>query len=275
VSGWSWITREGSFSSPNSKDSKRTLAKSCSQVLSAPIPKVYFTDGSRSPGAVYSYDPVTHTETGVYTRPSGNLYSFLFAPWDTSQLYFVNANEYKIYRKSLGGGPEEVLHTHTTYVRDIADKDGILYFSEASGGASDGKIWRVGAGGTPTLFYQVRLSEVGAWWGNFTFDKTRILYLSNGALRGASIYRVDVPASTVAKLFTDPESISGMAFGDDGALYYGNWGASITSAICRLDITTMTKTAVCTSPTHLWLSDVGFMPGVTIPPSGVSTWVMP
>jgi hypothetical protein len=247
--------------------------------LSAPIPKIYFADGGRLPGEVYSYDPVTHAETSIYTRPSGNLHSFLFAPWDSSQLYFVNANEYKIYRKSLvaGGGPEEVVYTHTTWVRDIAVKDYVLYFSEASGGASDGGIWRAGAGG-PSLFYRVRLSEVDWWWnGHFTFDKGGTLYLSSGNTSPASLYRVDWATDTVAKRFTDPEAITGMAFGDDGALYYANWATKIY----RLDLGTMTKTTAYTGPTHQWMSDVRFMPGVAaIPPTGplpagVSAWVMP
>jgi hypothetical protein len=233
----------------------------------------YFADGRQSPGAVYSYNPVTHVETGIYTRPSGNLYSFLFAPWDSSQLYFVNANENRIYRKSLGGGPEEVVHTHTTYVRSIAVKDGILYFSEAFGAGSDGKIWRLGSGGTPILFYQVRLSDFGFWSGDFAFDKNGVLYLSNGNMTGASLYRVDIAANTVTKIFTDPEPITGMAFGDDGYLYYANWGTKIY----RLNLADKTKTTFYAGPTHQMISDVRFKPWVApvVPPEGVTNWVMP
>ena len=235
---------------------------------------IYFADGYQSKGAVYYYDSVTNTETTIYTRPSGNLYSFLFAPWDTTQLYFVNANEYKIYKKLLGGGIEEVVYTHSTYVRDIAVKDGALYFSEATGSGGDGKIWCLSSSKTPTLFYQVKLSEVNGFWsGDFTFDKNGLLYLSSGNKTGASLYRVDIVANTVTKLFTDPEPITGMAFGEDGFLYYANWGTKI---YC-LDLTNMTKSIIYNGPNHRWISDVGFksIASSVITPDGVNIWVMP
>lgn len=61
--------------------------------------KIYFADMAQPSGAVYCYDPATHAETTVYARPSGRLYTFLFAPWAPDNLYFVNANEKKILRK--------------------------------------------------------------------------------------------------------------------------------------------------------------------------------
>ncbi|WP_175265820.1 hypothetical protein [Methanothrix thermoacetophila] len=71
---------------------------------------LYYTDAKESPGSVYhAGTPHPH-----YTRRSGNIYSFLFHPGVPEKLYFVNANENKIYLTvltSLGYSAEEVVYT--------------------------------------------------------------------------------------------------------------------------------------------------------------------
>ena len=82
-------------------------------------------------------------------------------------LYFVNANENKIFVKdlSISASPEGVLYTHTTYVRDIAfNNEGALFFSEATGAAHNGKIWRLEDDGTISLYYTVSLPTVDGFW---------------------------------------------------------------------------------------------------------------
>jgi glucose/arabinose dehydrogenase len=115
------------------------------------------------------------------------------------KLYYVNANEDKIYRSSetgTGWTREEVVYDHDTYVRDLAfdlDQDGdlVLYFSEATGAGADGKIYRI-EDDAPVLYRTIALSDVGgSWAGDFAFGEDGTLYLSSGNRVPASIYKVD------------------------------------------------------------------------------------
>jgi hypothetical protein len=235
---------------------------------------LYFSDSTQSPGSVYKYRADTRSKTAIYTRPSSRLYSFVFAPWDPNRLYYVNANEFKVYAAALDTGilTEEVIFTHTTYVRDIAfDNRGILYFSEATGSARNGKIWRIEPDGTATLFYTVKLSQVdGSWAGTFTFATDNTLFLSSGNRIPAHLYEVDAAADIVTKIFTDTgNAIVGIFFGPDGLLYYGNNNTRIYS----LDLASLSSNIAYEDP-HQQIWDVGFRepaPVPTIP----GTWVMP
>ncbi len=223
---------------------------------------IYFADARESPGSVYHYNTTTEIEETVYTRPSRRLYSFSFHPVIPQKLYFVNANENKIYRTHQlpsGWTPEEVIYTHTTYVRDIAfafGKDGELrfYFSEATGAGGNGKIYKI-EDGKASLYYEVKLADVGGFWaGDFAFDDKGNLYLSSGNRVPASIYKVE--GGRVKEIFKDvKECISGLVYAD-GALYYANWGTKIY----RLDLSTKERTAVYSNTKRIWLSDVDFRP---------------
>ncbi len=253
-------------------------------MMPAPIPppgpktELYFCDAGEVPGSVYRR-PTVGPETKIYTRPSGRIYAFLLAPWDADKLYFVNANQFNIYVKDLGPGapPESIVHTHTTYVRDIeADPDGRMYFSEATGAGGDGRVYRLNPDGTASLHYTVALSRVdGFWSGNFCFDRDGMLYLSTGNQVGAGVYEVDVAADVITRLYTadPPASIKGLTFGQDGLLYYGDW----KQRIYALDLETGTRSQVYYKSSRKWTSDVAFKPfdpGVEVP-GGVSNWVMP
>jgi hypothetical protein len=238
---------------------------------------IYFADARETPSSVYHHRVLPPGDIVVYTRPSSNLYSFLLAPWAANKLYFVNANEYKIYVKDLSpGAPAEAgVYTHTTYVRDIAvGKDGLLYFSEATGAGGDGKIWRLEKSGGISLFYTVRLNKVdGSWAGDFTFDPEGVLWLSGGNRIPSSVYRVDVATDVVTKVFTDnSEAIKGLAFSDDGFLYYANF----KTKIYRLNPATGARSVVYDNATRQWISDVGFKPAESgVNPPGGGIWVMP
>jgi hypothetical protein len=237
--------------------------------------EIYFTDAYESQGSVYHYLPGTGSETIIYTRPSRQIYSFSFSPWDQNTLYYVNANEYKIFTKKLSSPTaEKVVYTHTTYVRDIAfNKEGDLFFSEATGAGKNGKIWRMEKDGTVSLFYTVNLSAVdGFWAGYFTFDLNDTLYLSSGNRISASIYKVDVPSNTVTKVYTDKNgAIAGMVFGTDGFLYYADWGKEIY----RLDLEHRQRVAVYYNSKRKWLSDVAFPLSSSTPPiDAVGKWIM-
>ena len=221
---------------------------------------IYFADAKESPGSVYHYNTTSGIEETVYTRPSGNLYSFTFHPRIPKKLYYVNANEYKIYRThqiGLGWAPEEVVYTHDTYVRDLAfafDKAGNLglYFSEATGAGGNGKIYKI-EDSTASPFYEVKLADVGGFWaGDFAFDDKNNLYLSSGNRVPASIYKVE--GGIVKEIFKDKkEPISGFTY-KDGSLYYANW----RTKIYQLDLSTDGRTAIYSNSARSWLSDVGF-----------------
>ena len=236
---------------------------------------LYFSDSTRSPGSVYRFRRDTMSKTAIYTRPSGRLYSFVFAPWDQNQLYVVNANDKKVFAVSLDSGVlnEDVIFTHTTYVSDIAfDTHNNLYFSEASGAGADGKIWRIEPDGTATPFYTVKLSKVGGFWaGTFTFSPDNTLFLSSGNNIPASLYEVDVTANTVTRVFkSSSEAIVGITFGPDGRFYYANNKTRVYS----LDPAGWTNKKVVYEDPKQQLWDVGFRepaPDLTIP----GTWVMP
>jgi parallel beta-helix repeat protein len=243
-------------------------ANNCkTEVLTCEVPPpkldIYFADGGESPGSVYHYNTTTEIEETVYTRPSRNLHSFTFHPHIPQKLYYVNANKNKIYRTlqtPSGWTPEEVVYTHTTYVRDIAfafDKDGELrlYFSEATGAGENGKIYKI-EDGKASLYYEVKLADVGGFWaGDFAFDDKDNLYLSSGNQIPASIYKVE--GGKVKEIFKDEkECISGLIYAN-GALYYANWGTKIY----QLDISTKERTVVYSNTKRTWLSDVDFRLG--------------
>jgi parallel beta-helix repeat protein len=229
-----------------------------------PIEKldIYFADAKEPPGSVYHYDTTTGIEGTIYTRPSRRLYTFTFHPRIPEKLYYVNANEDNIYRThqtGLGWAPEEVVYTHDTYVRDLAfafDKAGNLglYFSESRGAGGNGKIYKI-EDSTASLFYEVKLADVGGFWaGNFAFDDKGNLYLSSGNRIPASIYKVE--DGKVKEIFKDErESIKGFTY-KDGSLYYANW----RTKIYQLDLSTGRRTNIYTNLAHSWLSDVDFRP---------------
>jgi sugar lactone lactonase YvrE len=238
---------------------------------------LYFSDSTENPGSVYRFRKDTMSKTAIFTRGSGRLYSFAFAPWDPNLLYFVNANDKKIFAVSLDSGVliEDDIFTHTTYIRDIAfDTHNNLYFSEASGAGANGKIWRLEPDGTATLFYTVKLPNVdGFWAGTFTFSPDNKLFLSSGNRIPASVYWVDMVTKTVVKiklLYSPSEAIVGITFGPDGRLYYAN---NKTRIYKQYPIAAPGKKVVYEDPKQqIW--DVGFrepVPAITIP----GTWVMP
>jgi hypothetical protein len=222
--------------------------------------EIYFADARESPGSVFRLGTIPGSEETIYTRPSRNIYSFAFHPYLPEKLYYVNANEDKIYRSSetgTGWTREEVVYDHDTYVRDLAfdlDQDGdlVLYFSEATGAGADGKIYRI-EDDAPVLYRTIALSDVGGFWaGDFAFGEDGTLYLSSGNRVPASIYKVD--EGGVQEIFADSkEPIKGLAY-RDGFLYYANWGTKIY----RLDLKTGERAEVYSNPERKWLSDVGF-----------------
>lgn len=212
-----------------------------------------------NPGKVYSSD-ASGSENVYFARPSGNIYSFSFHPYVPEKLYYVNANDNKIYlaTKTPDGTwtiTDQVAYTHSTYIRDLeyypSASGGLqVYFSESSGAGGDGQIYLL-SGGAATPYYTVRLSDVdGFWAGNFIHDPDGNLFLSSGNRIPASIYRVS--GGIVSRIYTSNNApITGMAY-LDGSIYYANWG----NEIHRLDLSTLIDTVVRSQPGHTWISDV-------------------
>jgi hypothetical protein len=246
-----------------------------------PVPPMqlplYFADGMDTVGSVYRVDSLTAPGTPIYTRSSGQIYTFAFHPDLPQKLYFVNANDLKIYRVlEISPGTwstEEVVLSRNTYIRDLAFRfnqagDLRLYFSEATGAGGNGKIYEVMGDGSVVPFYEVDLSKVDGYWaGDFAFDDAGNLYLSSGNRRPAMIYKVTItvgsPAGAPAEIYRDDkEPIAGIVV-KDNSIYYANWG----NKVYRLSLATGSRSAY-TDSSRGWISDVGFrnMRSATAPP---------
>ena len=207
-----------------------------------PQPPYYIVDADQTPCIVYRI--VNRKPSIFFKRRSGTISSIAF--W-RGQLYFCPANDKRIYVKKPNE-PERIVFIHNTYVRDVAiDPSGSLYFTEANGAKSDGRIYKL----TPPVdklgskgfsrqsrqpFYTVQLKTVdGFWAGDFTFDAQRNLYLSSGNRTPASIYRVlrvreGQYGSPERRIYKDSRgSIKGIAIDprNSNFIYYANWGRTI------------------------------------------------
>lgn len=227
-----------------------------------PLPQyLYFAVASEKPGSVYSLNLQTKDVSALYTRPSGQLYSFTFHPEIPEKLYYVNANDRRIFRVLWlrdRWSSEEVVYEHNTYVRDIAFGPEpvtgtpsptprlALFFSEATG-AGGGKIYYF-RGNQPVLYYEVTVP----WAGDFAFDEDGNLYLSSGNRIPAKIYKV--VGGTLQTIYGHNEPIKGFA-ARGGKIYFSNWMGSIYV----LDLSTGEATDIFAAPDRFkWLSDVNF-----------------
>jgi len=229
----------------------------------------YFADGRDPVGSVYRVESLTAPGTPIYTRPAEQLYSFAFHPANPEELYFVNANDDRVFRvveTSPGTwGPEEEVLSWNTYIRDLALRidEGVLkgYFSEATGADGNGMIYEVvpeGGDSSPSPFYEVQLPTVNGFWaGDFAFDDAGNLYLSSGNHIPARIYKVTMsgglPTGDPVEIYrNDREPIAGMVV-KDNSIYYANWGDKV---YC-LNLATLSR-SVYTDSSRGWISDVGF-----------------
>lgn len=215
------------------------------QRQSAPAPSqppYYAVDSFQKPGVVYRI--VSGKPSIFFRRRSGSISSI--ALWE-GQLYFCSANDRRIYQRM--GQRERVVFEHRTYIRDVAvDPSGNLYFSEASGAKSDGRIYKLSPGVneprpkgfSPRTLYTVELKTVDKFWaGDFTFDAQGKLYLSSGNHIPASIYRVPRNPNGVygrpQSVYQDSRgAIKGIAIepnvidpNNPDFICYADWGRSI------------------------------------------------
>ena len=236
---------------------------------------LYFSDGQESPGSVYVVRTRLGLRMAAFTRVSGRVSAFAFAPWDPDRLFYLDANGSKIYETTLGVTTpvESVVYTHSTYVRDLAfDEHGMLYFSEATGAGADGKIWRLDASGTPSLFFDVPLSQVGGFWaGDFGYAPDGTLLLSSGNQVPSSFYEADRASGVIHQVFHTPsQAITGFAFGPRDGLYV----TDNHTLVQTLNLGTGTFGPVWNDTHASHVSEVGFRPTGPAGPSTAGTWVM-
>lgn len=232
--------------------------------LAVPVPAaVYFATAADHPGAVYRIDMSTGDVFVIYTRPRAQLTSFTFHPEIPEKLYYVDANDKKIFLTVWlrdHWSEEEVVYEHTTYVRDIAfgpepgassspGHKWVLFFSEATG-AGGGKIYYLDGRNRPVLFYEVHEE----WAGDFAFDEEGNLYVSSGNTVPANLYKLTDRGLEV--IFTHSGAIKGFVV-RGGTVYFADW----RSSICILDIATGSLGKIFDDPTEVkFLSDVAFHP---------------
>jgi hypothetical protein len=215
------------------------------------LPRFYLSDGGEPVGRIY--EVLNNRLRVVYQRPTGRLYSLAVAPNGT--LYFSDHNDNYVYR--LDGRREVRVFAHSTYTRDIKfDRQGRLYFSEATGAGADGLIYRL-QGGRAEVTFRVHLSEVdGFWAGNFGFDREGVLWLSSGNRVPASLFKV--VGGHPRRMFTSGGSITGLAFTERGDLLYADWRQRVQ----RVELPGFLASEALHSPAIKWASDIA------VPPSG-------
>ncbi len=201
----------------------------------------YVVNAYQTPGVVYRI--VNRKPEPFFGRRAGTITSIAFC---NGQLYFCSTNDKKIYQKIEE--QERVVFEHRTFIRDVAvDPNGNLHFSEASGANGDGKIYKLSPRVDeirPKQRYsisneekpiQVRLSTVDEFWaGDFTFDAWDNLYLSNGNLTPAFIYRLEKMKGSQygspRKIYKDTQgAIKGIAVDPSNSdfIYYADWKHTI------------------------------------------------
>ncbi len=186
---------------------------------SATAADTYLATRNLSPGPVLRINVAM--ESLVYARPAhNNLTSFAIGPSvetptttamtaaRPTRLYYCNAvNEKQIFR--VGDVP---IYTHATYVREVGfGPGGALYFSESTGATADGKIYRLGPGMVPVLYYTVELAKVGGFWaGHFAFNAPGRLFIASGNTTNAKIWECPLGGAPPVVRYSDSGPILGL-----------------------------------------------------------------
>ncbi len=215
-----------------------------------PMNGVYFTDYRNPPSAIWQYDLSSRSTSIIYQHSGGQIFCFELEKYP-QEIFFTGTDNH-IYRvRKLDGNWQapEIVFTHTTYVRDLAfGPDGALYFSESHGTADDGKIYRL-EGKNAILFYEVKLADVARWFGNFSFDENGVLYLSQGNVVGARLWRVE--QGMPKEVYRATGSVIGFEIRENRVLY-ANWRQNLY----LVDLATGKKQLLYAHPSAGWLSDV-------------------
>lgn len=148
---------------------------------------------------VLEYDSSTGRVTPVYGDYPTYVSSFTPHPAVREKLYYVNANENKVYLalRTTTGWNKQVAFEFETYIRCYrfgpglsSDPTGFMraYFSTARGAGGDGTIYVI-VNNTARPFMTIRIRDIGGFWaGNFEFAPDGTLYVSNGNVQPSSIF---------------------------------------------------------------------------------------
>lgn len=186
-----------------------------------------------------------HTRT---TPGNGGLFSAAEAPDGT--LYFCDATEARIFK--IDADREVVVYQHDRPVKHLEfGPNGHLYFSSVMGSQDGGTIFEL-AGSKAVAYYSLPADSMPATWsGTFAFDAHGMLWLSSGAMRPASLYRVRF--QQLEKVFTTGDSgIMGFTFLQDGSIAY----ADNVRSVMHLTLPDLRATRIFESPYEGWLTDV-------------------
>jgi len=196
---------------------------------------MYLATRNVSPGVVLCVTP--GGVMPVFTRPANNLTSFAFgripkglqAEAGMMSLVFCNGISQKSIWRAVSPINEALLLTVRDYVREVAfGPRGGLYFSHSTGAAADGRIMGL-TGGPPALYTKIELAKIdGFWAGNFAFAPGDRLFVSNGNVEGAKIWKYTpggVPDPTV--VFKDTGSILGFWFLNNENFLYTNGSSKV------------------------------------------------
>jgi len=186
-----------------------------------------------------------HTRT---TPGNGGLFSAAEAPDGT--LYFCDATESRIFK--IDADREVVAYQHDRPVKHLEfGPNGHLYFSSVMGSQDAGTIFEL-VGSKAQTYYSLPPDSMPATWsGTFAFDAHGMLWLSSGATRPASLYRVRF--QQLEKVYTTADSgIMGFTFLQDGSIAY----ADNMHSVMHLTLPDLKATRIFESPYEGWLTDV-------------------
>jgi hypothetical protein len=191
-----------------------------------------------SPSLCYVWDGKNQRPPLLFSRGwlGGGVYDFTVAR--NGQQFYHNA--YSIIQ--VDKSRESKFFTHNTLVRDLVlDDSDNVYFSEATEGLGDGKIYRVqlakgDTAATAELVCAIPLRHMGirnaggSWAGNFAFGRTAnggldtdTLYLSSGNQVPAAIFRMtrkDGEWGKPQQVFEAEREIKGLVFTEPGVAFF-------------------------------------------------------
>lgn len=203
------------------------------------------------PGAIYEVGADGSVST-LFQRASGSLTSYAQAPDGT--VYFTNAVNGMALYKIVGSG-EAVVYQHDTYVRMVrVDSRGQVSFNESSGAGADGRIYKL-VNGAAKVFYEVKLSTVHGFWGDFGFDSEDRLWLSSSNEIPSRLYLV-VDGTPKVVYMSEHTSFMGFRFLDTAKVLF----AGQDRTLGLLDLCSLSVKDVFTVPGNLQAQDVNACP---------------
>jgi WD40 repeat protein len=217
-------------------------------------------DSQETPGRILEIRPSggPAPRLPTHAEPDADPAISAIAFYRQGEAFYVPANTRRIMRTN--GLESRLVYEHTTYVRDIEfDSRGNLFFSEAAGAGSDGRIYLLGYLGSDDEagppWRTIDLDDIdGFWAGHFAFDPSDTLFISTGNRVPAAIY--ESRAGAFVERYTLDEPITGFAFQSARRLLMTNHGR----AVYALDDFTARSTVLSDGDAG-WLNDVAVITG--------------